>query len=153
MNTKAIIASEPPVRCDRKNKHIAVVTIDRKARLNALNLEVKKLLADLIEQLSADESVQVIVLTGANGIFVAGTDIAEMATMSPTQHTLLATDRLFRVLRHCRIPLIAAVEGYAYGGGCELALSCDIIIASEGARFGQPEIRVGIMPEPVVRSY
>jgi len=146
MNTKAIVTTGPPVRCDRESKHIAVVTIDRKARRNALNLEVKKLLADLIEQLSADESVRVIILTGANGIFVAGTDIDEMATMSPTQHTLLATDHLFRVLRHCRIPLIAAVEGYAYGGGCELALSCDIIIASEGARFGQPEIRVGIMP-------
>lgn len=144
------VSSEPsepqPVMCTREDQHIAVVTIDRKARRNALNLEVKNQLADAVEALAADGSVRVIILTGANGVFVAGTDIGEMATMSPTTHALLATDRVFRVLRHCPVTLIAAVEGYALGGGCELALSCDLVVAGEKARFGQPEIRVGIMP-------
>ena len=139
--------SEPrPVTCIKESVAIAVVTIDRKARRNALNLEVKNQIADLVAELAADESIRVIILTGANGVFVAGTDIAEMASMSPTDHILLATDRVFRVLRNCLTPLVAAVEGYAYGGGCELALSCDIIVAGEGARFGQPEVQVGIMP-------
>jgi len=125
---------------------IAVITIDRVKRRNALNLEIKNQLADYIECLTADADVHVIVLTGAGGIFVAGTDLAEMSTMSPTDHTLLVTDRVFSALNKCPKPLIAAVEGYALGGGCELALSCDIVIAGKKAQIGQPEIRVGIMP-------
>ncbi len=125
---------------------IVVVTIDRPERRNALNLAVKQQLADFIEALNRDETVRVIIITGAGKYFVAGTDIKEMMSMTPTEHTLWATDRVFTVLRQCRKPLIAAVEGYALGGGCELALSCDLIVAGKGAQFGQPEIRVGIMP-------
>jgi enoyl-CoA hydratase len=125
---------------------VAVVTIDRPKRRNALNLEVKRLLTEAVATLDADAAVRVIVLTGAGGYFVAGTDIDEMAAMTPTSHTLDATDRVFTTLRNCRTLLIAAVEGYALGGGCELALACDMIVAAEGARFGQPEIKVGIMP-------
>ena len=139
-------STQLPVSCCREGTDIAVVTIDRPARRNALNLEVKRLIADLVEELAADDAVRVIILTGANGVFVAGTDIGEMVTMSPMEHTLKVTDRVFTVLRKCPKPLIAAVEGYALGGGSELALACDMIIAGEGARFGQPEIRVGIMP-------
>lgn len=138
--------TQPPVTCYREGTDIAVVTIDRPKRRNALNLEVKYLLADVVDELAADDAVRVIVLTGANGVFVAGTDIDEMATMSPTEHTLRVTDGVFKALRRCPKPLIAAVESYALGGGCELALICDMIIAGETARFGQPEIRVGIMP-------
>jgi enoyl-CoA hydratase len=125
---------------------VAVVTIDRPRRRNALNLEVKRLLTAAVLALDADPAVRVIVLTGAGGYFVAGTDIDEMAGMTPTSHTLEATDQVFATLRSCRTLLIAAVEGYALGGGCELALACDLIVAAEGARFGQPEIKVGIMP-------
>jgi len=135
-----------PVRCERLDPAVALVTIDRPERRNALNLQVKDLVADAVEALAADPAVRVIILTGAGKYFVAGTDIAEMADMSTTSHTLQATDRVFNVLRRCDKVLIAAVEGYALGGGCELALCCDLIVAGENARLGQPEIRVGIMP-------
>jgi enoyl-CoA hydratase len=137
---------QAPVSCRRDPDGLAILTIDRPKQRNALNLEVKQLLADSVEELAADASVRVIVLTGANGVFAAGTDIAEMSGMSPIEHTLRVTDRMFNVLRHCPKLLIAAVEGYALGGGCELALCCDMIVAGEGAKLGQPEIRVGIMP-------
>ena len=134
-----------PVTC-RREAGLAVVTIDRPERRNALNLDVKRRLTTIIETLVGDPTVQVVILTGAQGVFVAGTDVAEMAGMTPTEHTLLATDQIFAVLRRCPMILIAAVEGYALGGGCELALACDLIVAGESAKFGQPEIRVGIMP-------
>ncbi|MCA1325084.1 enoyl-CoA hydratase-related protein [Herbaspirillum sp. alder98] len=136
----------PPVRCERLDAAVALVTIDRPARRNALNLQVKELVADAVEMLSADPAVRVIIVTGAGKYFVAGTDIAEMTDMTTTSHTLQATDRVFNVLRRCDKVLIAAVEGYALGGGCELALCCDLIVAGESARLGQPEIRVGVMP-------
>ncbi|WP_296942974.1 enoyl-CoA hydratase-related protein [uncultured Massilia sp.] len=135
-----------PVGWSVDDDGVAVVTIDRTRRRNALNLDVKQRLTDAVLALGADERARVIVLTGAGGYFVAGTDIDEMAGMTPTSHTLQATDRVFTTLRHSAKPVIAAVEGYALGGGCELALACDMIVAAEGARFGQPEIRVGIMP-------
>jgi enoyl-CoA hydratase/carnithine racemase len=125
---------------------IAVLTINRPERRNALNLDVKRRLADIVEELEADPTVRVVVLTGAQGVFVAGTDLAEMAAMTPTEHSLRETDRMFTVLRRFPKTLIAAVEGYALGGGCELALACDMIVAGGKAKFGQPEIRVGIMP-------
>lgn len=125
---------------------VGVITIDRPQRRNALNLDVKHRLTQAVLALDADPAVRAIIVTGAGGYFVAGTDIDEMAAMTPTSHTLDATDQVFTTLRACRTLLIAAVEGYALGGGCELALACDLIVAAEGARFGQPEIKVGIMP-------
>ncbi len=124
----------------------AIVRIERAARRNALNLQVKTELIAALQAACADPAVVAIVLTGSGGYFVAGTDIGEMATLSPTDHQRLDTDRVFHVVRQSPKPVIAAVEGYALGGGCELALACDLIVAAEDARFGQPEIRVGIMP-------
>lgn len=124
----------------------AVITLDRPERRNALNLDIKNRLADAVNALQANSSVRAIVLTGAGGYFVAGTDIAEMLDMTPAQHRALQTGRLFEVVDQCPKPLIAAIEGYALGGGCELALACDIIVCSRSARLGQPEINVGIMP-------
>lgn len=136
----------PVVTVRREGAHVAVATIDRPERRNALNLAVKARLAEAFAVLGAEEAVRVIVLTGANGVFVAGTDLAEMEAMTPADHARLGTGQVFEVQRRCPMILIAAVEGYALGGGCELALGCDLIVAGEGARFGQPEIRVGIMP-------
>ena len=99
-----------------------------------------------LQALASDVEIAAIVLTGDGGYFVAGTDIAEMADMRPTDHVRHDTDRVFHVLRQSPKPVIAAVEGYALGGGCELALACDLIVAADDAKFGQPEIRVGIMP-------
>ncbi|MET1022716.1 MAG: enoyl-CoA hydratase-related protein [Pseudoxanthomonas sp.] len=125
---------------------VAVVRITRPERRNALNLQVKQELVDALEAAIAAPEVAVIVLTGSGGYFVAGTDIAEMAGMRPIDHVLQRSGRLFDVVRASPKPLIAAVEGYALGGGCELALACDVIVAADDASFGQPEIKVGIMP-------
>jgi enoyl-CoA hydratase/carnithine racemase len=125
---------------------VGVITVARPERRNALNLEVKQEIVEHLQAFATDREVAVVVLTGEGGCFVAGTDIAEMADMSPTDHVRLDTDRVFHVVRLCPKPVIAAVEGYALGGGCELALACDIIVAADDAQFGQPEIRVGIMP-------
>jgi len=129
-----------------KQGPVGIVTIARPERRNALNLQVKQEIVDHMLGLAQDADVAAIVLTGDGGYFVAGTDIAEMAAMGPTDHVRLATDRVFHVVRQSPKPVIAAVEGYALGGGCELALACDLIVAADDAQFGQPEIRVGIMP-------
>lgn len=125
---------------------VGTIIIDRPERRNALSLAVKRDLESAVDELSADPSIRAIIITGADRYFVAGTDIAEMVAMTPSDHIALKTDGMFRALRRCEKILIAAVEGYALGGGCELALCCDMVVAGEGARFGQPEIRVGIMP-------
>jgi enoyl-CoA hydratase len=133
------------VRIEKQGK-VGIVTIARPERRNALNLQVKREIVEHLQALAADLEVAAIVLTGDGGYFVAGTDIAEMADMSPTDHLRLGTDRVFHVVRQSFKPVIAAVEGYALGGGCELALACDLIVAADDAKFGQPEIRVGITP-------
>jgi enoyl-CoA hydratase len=125
---------------------VRLITITREERRNALNFEIKRLLSEAVLTLDRDATARVIVITGAGKCFVAGTDVAEMKSMSPTDHTVLVTDGMFTTLRRCTKPIIAAVEGYALGGGCELALTCDLIVSGDGARFGLPEIRVGVMP-------
>lgn len=135
----------PPVRHE-KHGAVGVVTIQRPERRNALNLQVKHDIETALLTLASDDEIAAIVLTGDGGYFVAGTDIAEMAGMRPGDHVRLETDRLFHTVRNLDKPVIAAVEGYALGGGCELALACDMVIAADDVRFGQPEIKVGIMP-------
>jgi enoyl-CoA hydratase len=126
---------------------VALVTIDRPAALNALSFAILADLADALERLDVDEACRAIVLTGAGErAFAAGADIPELAVQTPT--TLIAGthfapwDRLKRI----RTPLIAAVRGFALGGGCELALACDMIVAGDDAKFGQPEIKLGVIP-------
>ncbi|HEV2461277.1 MAG TPA: enoyl-CoA hydratase-related protein [Ktedonobacterales bacterium] len=125
---------------------IAVVTINRPDKLNALNWAIVGELADQLEALDRDDAIRCIVLTGAgNKAFVAGADIGEMSDKSAIQMASGGFDAWDRI-RRLKTPLVAAVGGYAFGGGDELALHCDLIVASENAQFGQPEILIGVMP-------
>jgi enoyl-CoA hydratase len=127
--------------------HVALVTIDRQDALNALSFDLLDELAATLEALDADPGCRAIVLTGAGErAFAAGADIRELATQTPT--SLAAGNRFAGWDRIAAIgtPLIAAVRGFALGGGSELAMACDMIVAGEDAQFGQPEIRLGVMP-------
>ncbi len=125
---------------------VGIVTIDRPERLNALNDEVMEGVASALEELDLDDAIRCLILAGGETAFAAGADIGELATMTATD--LYATRRGERWdrIRRIRKPLIAAVSGFCLGGGCELAMLCDIIVASPSARFGQPETNVGILP-------
>lgn len=127
---------------------IATLSINRPEALNALNSKLLIELKSAIESIAADESVYVIVLTGEGRAFVAGADIAEMKDMDPEGARGFAKLGLevFRAIELMDKPSIAAVNGFALGGGCELAMSCDIRIASSKAKFGQPEVSLGVTP-------
>ncbi|HKS70937.1 MAG TPA: enoyl-CoA hydratase-related protein [Ktedonobacterales bacterium] len=125
---------------------IALVTINRAEKLNALNWQIVSELADRLEELDRDDTIRCIVLTGAgNKAFAAGADIAEMSGKGPID-MLTGGFEAWNRIRRIYKPMIAAVGGYALGGGNELAMHCDLIVASENARFGQPEINIGVMP-------
>lgn len=125
---------------------VGVVTINRPRQLNALSSAVLAELVDALESHDRDDAVRAIVLTGGTQVFAAGADLKEFATKSAVE--MMAGNRVayFDRVRTIGKPVIAAVSGYALGGGCELALLCDMVVASETARFGQPEINVGLMP-------
>jgi len=132
-----------------KEDSIGIVTINRPASLNALNGEVYTELYELFQEIENDAEVRVVILTGSGEkAFVAGSDIVEMAPLNSLEiedfikKIRLASDRVYTLSK----PVIAAIQGYALGGGCELAMCCDLRIASEKARFGQPEINLGIIP-------
>ncbi|TCO67647.1 short-chain-enoyl-CoA hydratase [Caldanaerobacter subterraneus] len=130
-------------------KGIATITISRPKALNALNTETLEELENVLEVLQNDDGVKVIVITGAGEkAFVAGADISEMKDMSVFEAKKFAElgQKVFRKIELMKKPVIAAVNGYALGGGCELALACDIRIASRNAKFGQPEVGLGIIP-------
>lgn len=128
---------------------VATLTINRPEKLNALNLGVLKLLSERLAEIEANDSVLVTVLTGTGDrAFVAGADISELLAMdyhSAMEFSLLGNDVLKRIER-IQKPIIAAVNGFALGGGCELALACDVILASKTARFGFPEVTLGVIP-------
>ena len=128
---------------------VATVTINRPDRLNALNATCKGELSALLSTIRSDSAVHAVILTGAGEkAFMAGTDIAELAALDPASGREFAAggQSLFDAVQHLGKPVIAAVNGYALGGGCELALACHIRIASDNARFGQPEVNLGIIP-------
>src|SRR3954451_603085 len=131
---------------ERPRDGVALVRIDRPEARNALNGRVRMLLADAFTELGRDDGVRAIVLTGDKDVFAAGADIREMADAGAVEIMLRQTHLLWAAIASCPKPVIAAVNGWALGGGCELALHADMIVAGEGARFGQPEIKVGIMP-------
>jgi enoyl-CoA hydratase len=129
-----------------RNERVGIVTLNRPKELNALSTSLVGELADALEAFDRDSEIRCIVITGAGDkAFAAGADIKEMSDKSPTAMMLGGFDHWSRI-RRLHTPLIAAVGGYALGGGCELAMHCDMIVASENARFGQPEILIGVMP-------
>lgn len=126
---------------------VALVTLDRPKALNALSNELIDELSEILRQHDADENIGAIVLTGSEKAFAAGADIAAMQGW--TYMDVYKQDYLggnWESLKRIRKPIIAAVAGYALGGGCELAMLCDFIIAAENAKFGQPEIKLGVIP-------
>ncbi|MBB36369.1 MAG: enoyl-CoA hydratase [Hirschia sp.] len=125
---------------------IALVTLNRPDSLNALNQEVMSEVADVFARIDQDKEIAVSVLTGAGRAFAAGADIKEMQPQSFSDMYLNDYFAGWDRFAACRKPVIAAVNGFALGGGCELAMMCDVIIASEKAKFGQPEIKLGVTP-------
>ena len=133
---------------EKRDDGIAVITINRPEKMNALNAAVIGELDAAISDLEGDASVRGLILTGAGEkAFVAGADIAELAKATPVEgrETGMKGQRVYDRLERFRGPVIAAVNGFALGGGCELALACHIRIASEGARFGTPEVKLGLI--------
>ena len=128
---------------------IAVVTVNRPDKLNALNSDTERELQDVFLKLRDDEAVGGVVVTGAGTkAFVAGADIAELSGLGATQGKEFAFQgqTTFTRIAACPKPVVAAVNGYALGGGCELAIACHLRVASEGARFGLPEVQLGLIP-------
>jgi len=138
--------TDPVVLLEHPAEGVALVRINRPDARNALNMEVRKLIAKHLTELGEDDVTRCIVLTGNAKSFAAGADIKEMAGVGPIEMWQRGTQKLWRVIAACPKPVIAAVNGFALGGGCELAMTCDIIIAGETARFGQPEVNIGIIP-------
>jgi enoyl-CoA hydratase len=129
-----------------RDEPIAVVSLNRPKELNALSGPLMDELIGALEELDGDEGIRCIVIGGSERVFAAGADIGELAEATPI--TLYANRRIdqWDVIGRLRTPLVAAVSGYCLGGGCELAMACDLIVASETAQFGQPEINLGVLP-------
>lgn len=127
-------------------KYIALIELNRPKELNALNLQLMGELRDALKDLDNNPDVRVIILTGNEKAFAAGADIKQMAGKSAIDMLEIDQFSTWDQIKKTKKPLIAAVSGFALGGGCELAMTCDMIIASETAKFGQPEIKIGTMP-------
>ncbi len=127
---------------------VGIVTIDRQEALNALNVQVLLELDEMISKVEKNREIKALIITGAGRSFVAGADIGTQQPMNVAEAREWGRtgSRIFRRIEKLEIPVIAAVNGFALGGGCELALSCDLIVASKKAKFGQPEVGLGITP-------
>src|SRR6478609_2191258 len=127
---------------------VAILTINRPDKMNALNDQVREDMLEILGQIETDDSVGVVVITGAGEkSFIAGADIGEFAGRSPfDQRHAMRSPRIFDIMAGFPKPVIAMINGFCLGGGCELAMSCDLRIASDKARFGQPEIKLGLIP-------
>ncbi|MEO3480227.1 enoyl-CoA hydratase-related protein [Phaeobacter sp. CAU 1743] len=134
------------VLIERPGDRVGVIRLNRPERRNALSTEFRAEIAKAVTELDADPGIRCIVMTGDEKAFAAGADLAELAEVRPMQEVFDRLGAVKRALEASNTPVIAAVRGMALGGGCEMAMMCDIIIAGDTAKFGQPEIKVGIMP-------
>jgi enoyl-CoA hydratase len=125
---------------------VALIQLNRPKELNALNTQLMQEVRDSLQQLDGNNQVRAIVITGNDQAFAAGADIKQMADKSAVDMLMIDQFSTWDQIRKTKKPLIAAVSGFCLGGGCELAMTCDMIVASETARFGQPEIKIGVMP-------
>jgi enoyl-CoA hydratase len=125
---------------------VALIQLNRPKELNALNTQLMQELRDTLQQLDKNDSVRVVIITGNEQAFAAGADIKQMSDKSAIDMLVIDQFSTWDQIRRIKKPIIAAVSGFALGGGCELAMMCDMIIASETAKFGQPEIKIGVMP-------
>ncbi len=130
----------------KNDKHVACIQLNRPKVLNALSTELIKELVETYFELEDNPDVRCIILTGHDRAFAAGADIAQMVSASPIDQINEARFRNWQQMKLITKPIIAAVNGFALGGGCELAMSCDMIIAGSSAKFGQPEIKIGTTP-------
>ena len=131
---------------EQQERFVALVQLNRPKELNALNTKLMQELRDALQTLDKNDQVRAIVLTGNDQAFAAGADIKQMADRSAVDMLMIDQFSTWDQIKKTKKPLIAAVSGFCLGGGCELAMTCDMIIASESARFGQPEIKIGVMP-------
>ena len=136
----SLIISEKP------NENLVLLRLNRPDVRNALSPELREELRDAVLSLDADPQVRAIVMTGGETIFAAGADIRSLVDTGPAEMMARDDEANWAALRQCSTPIVAAVNGYALGGGCELAMHADIIVAAENASFGQPEVQLGIMP-------
>lgn len=127
-------------------ENIGIIRLNRPEKLNAISIDLMAELVDCLERMDNREDVRCIILTGSEKAFAAGADIDQMAKASAVEMLLLDQFAQWDRIERIRKPIIAAISGYALGGGCELAMMCDMIIASETARFGQPEVNIGVIP-------
>ncbi|WP_192823598.1 enoyl-CoA hydratase-related protein [Rufibacter sp. LB8] len=131
---------------EQARPHVALIQLNRPKELNALNLQLMGELRDALKDLDDNDNVRAIVLTGNERAFAAGADIKQMAGKTAIDMLTIDQFSTWDQIKKTKKPIIAAVSGFALGGGCELAMTCDMIIASETAQFGQPEIKIGVMP-------
>lgn len=134
------------VLIERPSDTIALVRLNRPEVRNALNLTIRQEMAAIFRDLADDTSLRCVVLTGNEQAFAAGADIADMSRIDAIEMYHRHTERLWAAVGECPVPVIAAVNGFALGGGLELAMHADIIVAGKSAQLGQPEVKVGIMP-------
>ncbi len=140
MKTKYLIANSA------FDKHVALVQLNRPDQLNALSIELMEELAGIFGELDQNDEIRVIILTGNQRAFAAGADIKQMSDKGAIDMHREDRFTTWEKIRKTKKPVIAAVNGFALGGGCELAMTCDMIVAGESAKFGQPEIKIGTMP-------
>lgn len=137
---------EQIIICETLENGVSVIRLNRPKVRNALNTQLREKMAEIFIKLNDDPQTKAIVLTGGNKVFAAGADINDFLTAKTVDIYLRNSERYWDAIANCRKPIIAAVNGYALGGGCELAMHADIIVAGKSAKFGQPEIKIGLMP-------